>query len=492
MELQFILDSIKDNKAKVLIEKIKAKKTKIDTDAVALYDIANHDVMLDQLGKRPKKSVTRTLRNAEGEALLDDQGNKKTVTERQEVTRIPLPMQKYIVEQRMNMLLANPVELDAATVSVQDENLIDVIQKTWQNNKIDYELKQLFLRQMSETEVAAILYLEDAEEGYWEGTPNKGKKQKIRMNIIESNGGKTLFPIYNLYNDMVAFGYAYKVIDDATDKEIEHFDLYTAEKNYFWKAAAGGWEEDRTPTENIDKKIPVVYFPQSHVEWHDVQPAITRKETLLSNHGDTNNYSGSPIAVFTAESIESLPEKDESGKAIQLTGKDADVKYLEATNSSDSLKMEYEKLDEGIYMFSGTINYNALQGFFGSAPSGYAIKLLFQNAHLKAAQKEADFGKGVQRLINLMKSMLCAINPALNSSKNLNVKPVFTYFLPKNITEDLDILIKAKEAGGLSQETFLEKSPIVEDGGAELERIKQEQENEPVPPAPVPPTPPTA
>ncbi len=110
------------------------------------------------------------------------------------------------------------------------------------------------------------------------------------------------------------------------------------------------------------------------------------------------------------------------------------------------------------------------------AISGIALKLLFLASHLKASQKEAEFAPGVQRLFNLFKSLLCTINESLKPSRNLAIKPKFTYFLPKNEAEELDNLIKGKNAGLLSDETSVIKNPLIEDGQAEFDKIKAEKE----------------
>lgn len=475
MELEYILNSINSENSNIskLIEKIKSKKKDIDTDAVKLYDISNHDVMLET--KRPKREVTKTRLGENGVPMVDANGNNLTYKDYQEINRLPLPIQKFVVKQRMNMLLANPIELDVVPNNDVETNLVELLKFTWEKNKVNNELKPVLTKQMSECEVAVILYKEEAEEGYWEGTANKGKTEKIRMAILESDEGEALYPVYNQFSDMVAFGRAYKLTNDETEKDEDHFDLYTSEKNYKYLKNGDTWELVET-VDNDDKKIPIVYFSQPKPEYSDIQPLANRKEIGMSTHADANDYSGYPTPVYTAEKIESLPQKDDTGKAIQLLGPDADVKYLERSDSTDSIKAEYDNLKENILMHSGTIDFLSLHSFFGSAPSGYAIKLLFTNCHLFASEKEADFGKGVQRLINLYKSLLCAINKALIPTKNLPIKPVFNYFLPKNIQEELNYIVTAKTNGLLSDETAVIKNPIVEDAEAELEKIKKQKE----------------
>ena len=105
--------------------------------------------------------------------------------------------------------------------------------------------------------------------------------------------------------------------------------------------------------------------------------------------------------------------------------------------------------------------------------SGFAIKMLFTAAHLKAANKETIFGEGVQRRMNFLKAAMVKINPSLAKS-SLAIKPRFTYFLPVNDQETIDNLVAAIQGGIISKETAVSKNPLVDDPAEELKRIDSE------------------
>lgn len=455
-----------------LISAIKLSRPEINTASVNQYDIATHDVMIDASDKRPKKKILKTLLDSTGQPVLDEAGNPVIITTYKDVTRIPLAIQRYIVAMRKNFLLGNPVERDASPESDAEKGMMETMAKVWEDNKLDYKLRDVLTYMMSETEVAVICYTEAADKDHWAGTFNEGKTSRIRLQILRSNGGESLYPSYDQYGDMIAFSRAY-TLPDEEGKEVEHFDVYTAETNYFFQKVGGSYVQ-QTTTNNLDKKIPVVYFSQPDVEWADVQRLIDRLETSSSNHGDTNDYFGSPMAVFKGK-VSGLPGKDETGKAIELEGDGAMAEYLTWDQSPESVKLEQELLKENIELFTGTpfitMDRMSSLGTF----SGVALKMLFALAHMKASEKEAEFGPGVQRLINLFKSMLCQINNALKPAANMSIKPKFTYFLPKNDGEELDNLGKAIDKGIISIETATVKNPLVEDGQAEFEKVKEEK-----------------
>lgn len=117
----------------------------------------------------------------------------------------------------------------------------------------------------------------------------------------------------------------------------------------------------------------------------------------------------------------------------------------------------------------------------GSALSGFAIKLMFTDAHLKAENKIEVFGEMFTRRLNLLKHILgTVINVKLSSEvDNLFIEPVFTPYLPKNTKEEIEILSLARMGKPLiSNETAIENNPLVSEVSEELERMKSDTEAE--------------
>lgn len=455
---------------------VQAEKPSIDLTQVKNFEVKNHSVMSDALDKRPNKKVTRQAIGENGQPLYDPQTDKPImVTEYKPITRIPLSLQKYIVSMRKNFLLGNPVEREANSESDAEKNLVEILTKTWDDNKLDYGLRDALTYMMSETEVAIICYTEDTDKFYWQGTPNEGKTRRMRTQILRSCGGDHLFPSFDQYGDMIAFTRLFAMKNNE-GTEVENMHVYTSELNYFFEKAGNEWEQKATST-NPGNKIPVVYLSQNDVEWIDVQNVVDELESMQSNHGETNKYFSGPIAVFKGV-VKGLPDRDDQGKAIELEGDDADARFMTWDHSTDSVKLEKDNLTEAIELFTGTpfITMERMAGL--GTFSGIALKMLFALAHMKAAEKEAQFAPGVQRLINIFKAVLCEINTSLKPALNLPIKPKFTYFLPKNDTETLDNIIKAKNGGILSTETAAIQNPLVEDGQAEFDKLKDEKEVE--------------
>lgn len=442
-----------------LIKKVSDEKVKKTADIqkyIKQYDPKSHDI--HDTAKRPDKQIN------------DEQGNLQMIN----VARLSIPMQKRIVNLAASFLCANPIELKAAPVAEIENKLLALIKKVWIDLKLRYDSQEIARLMMSETEVAELWYVENAEADYWDDTELAGTQFKMRMRILANSKGDTLYPVYNAAGDMIAFGREYKIqITGTTDLE-EHFDLYTDSSIYMNKKVNSVWVTETKP--NVIKKIPIVYYDQKHPEWHDVQEMIDRFEKSISNHADTNDYYGSPMVKVKGD-IKGFAKKGESGKILELDS-NAEAEYMTWDQSPESVKLEQTNLRSLILDFTDTpdISFDNMKGM--GTFSGFALKMLFMAAHLKASQKEETFGKSIQRRINLIKAILITFKEAtLKAAVSLDVYPQFEYFLPKDEQGMIDLLVTATgNKAILSKKTAVSLNPIVTDADVEYRQLQKEEQ----------------
>lgn len=434
-----------------LQKKVREEKPTLDIAAFQKqYDPAAHDVK--DTTKRPDKIVET------------DQGTSTAA-----VARIPVPFQKTIVRRGTAFLVGNPIQLSATPADQTQIDLLFSVQKTWDDAKLDYDNKALVKILKKETEVAELWYTEQVDEMYWANTPMQGSKFRLRMKILANSKGDSLFPIFNAAGDMIAFGRGYTI--KAGDKNEEHFDTYTDTQIISGVKTDAGWQT--TPAANIVGKISIIYYSQDSPDWQDVQDAIDRYEKSISNHGDTNDYSGSPIVVCDGE-VEGFAKKGEQGKVL-ITKNGATVKYLSYDQAPESVKLEQTNLKSLIYEQTDTpdISFEQMKGI--GPLSGAALKMLFMAAHMKAADGEEIFGKGVQRRINYLKAALAKLNVKLEKALPLSIKPKFEYFLPKDDQGTVDTLVAATgNKPIISRKTAVALNPLVQDPETEIKNLEEE------------------
>lgn len=393
------------------------------------------------------------------------------------VARIPVPFQKTIVSKAVSFLFGNPVSVTAQVVSEQEQSAMNAIVKILEDNKVDSRNREIARELLRSTEVAEIWYPvpKDRHEEY--GFPTN---MRMRLAVFSPWDGSSLYPCFDEFGDMIAFSREY-IVKDIEGKDITHFDIYTSEEVSKWVKQSGSarsdWQlQDLKP--NVIGKIPVVYASQEQAEWEDVQRAIERLETLLSNHADTNDYNGSPT-VIAEGGIISMGRKGEQGKLLEIE-KGGKVEYLSWDHAPESVKMEIENLLNFIRSFTQTpdISFESVKGL--SSISGIALKLLFMDAHLKVMDKRKIFDSFLDRRINIIKAFLAKMDTRrAELFHSLNVYSEIKPYLISDDKERIDMLTSA--SGGkpaISQKTLIQEVGIASDPDKEYKQIQAEQERE--------------
>lgn len=434
-------------------------------DSLKEYEPKLHNVMKKE--HRPDKFIK------------DDKGN---ITKTIAVARIPLALQKKIV-MIAAAFLGTPC-VDSTPEGAAEENMAEMIEEIWSANKLDYKFKTIAKLTMSERHCAELWYTQDVDESYWDGFP-LDSKFRLSMKLMANSLGDKLYPVFDEFNNMIAFGRSYEtreIVNERVEMVI-HFDLYTADKLYFSKKQNNVWLFSADGSNfaageikfiaNPIGKIPVIYYSQSATEWHDVQDLIERLEKKIDNHADTNDYFDSPI-VFAEGDVEGFAEKGEEGKVIM--GKNgAKLSYLTWDNAPESTKMEITNLLYFIHTLTHTpdISFENMKGL--GHFSGVALKMLFIDAHMKAADKEEIFGEGLQRRINYMKKAISVLDPSFKAALPMKVSPKFKYFMPEDVTDTITTLNNAVAGGIMSTDTAIRQNPMVDDADAEIAAIAQEK-----------------
>lgn len=456
---------------------VKATPTVSNEDITKQLDPNQHAVF--DTAKRQKKNVKKP------NGRVDEKNQPLYDLSQEEVNRSGVGFQQIIVNRAVGFLLGIPVKLRSYAADDPQKKLAAMVQKTWDDNKLDFFNRKLARKVLAECEAAELWYLVNDDGSFWASLWAKvkaavglsGGKFKLRVRLLSSSLGDNLFPHYDEYGDMDAMSREY-ITDDGT-KKTTHFDIYTAEQVVSLIKGDNGWVEV-SRIANSFKKIPIVYYQQDYPEWYLVQGLIERYETLLSNFADTNDYFGSPMIKVTGN-VMGFANKGEQGKVLQLE-KGADADYLAWQNAPEAIKLELETLEKHIYGLTQTPNISFENMKDMGDVSGVALKLKFLDAHLKTENKIELFGEMFLRRINLLKSVLGTVVDASLAPQVplLEMEPIFTPYLPKNQKEETEILTTATGKPIMSIKTALEHNSLVGDVDEELRRMDEEAKAEAV------------
>lgn len=426
------------------------------------------DTLLDEWNPYKHKVFDTNVRKKKKTKVADGydaNGQPKYKTKYTDVCRVAIPIQKVLVERSVGFLLSTPVMYSyKGKVSDKATELHEKVLRCFDDSKIDFFDKKLARSIFRGREAAEL----------WYHVPNdKGKPSgDIRVTLLSAVNGDDLFPLFDSYGKMTAFMRVYTTIGWDSLK-VTHIDVYTSTLLYNYTLTNGKATLEKVGPHGFDR-IPIVYYRQEQSEWADVQPAIDRMETLVSNWGDTDDYFGSP-SYFVKGALLGYAEKGEQGKIYQAQG-ESDMRVLSWDNSPESIRGELSTLRDIIFSFTQTpdVSFEAMKTL-GNNTSGASIRLMFTDPHMKAQVKMEMFGEAFTRRYNIVKSVISTLNNiSENVSDELYVRPQFTPYLPKNDAEILQMLTQCTTDSIISQETAVSKNPLVDNPQDELERLQSE------------------
>lgn len=481
MELTTIL-GINNTNVADFVSKVKKRERKIKygkdktltiSDCLKMYDPNQHDVFDPTLRK------DKIIYVPDPAAMADaGEGAKELPLQPQTayVVRSSNPMQRLIVSRANAFLTGNPIDFISNPNTDKEKDLIAVLKRFWDNNKLDYKNNKIGKTMMSETHVAEIWYVSEVDKtnNDYTGLNFNNNGLTARVKIVAKSLGHDLYPIYDRLGDLIAFVVGYVEIDE-DDKKTQVYEVYTATMNFIIRETEGAYTVE--PKANLIGKIPVIYYPQDAPEWLDVQKNIERSEDLVSNFGDTNDYYSSPTTVVKGE-VAGFSKKGERGKILELE-ENAEVDLLEWSNSAEAVKLERDILKEIILQGTQTpdISFESMKGLGNF--SGVALKMLFFDASLKVKDKAETYGEGLQRRINLLKTIIAKFDNSFEAVVSLQIKPKIEPYMPENLEERINLLTTATEGKPiLSQKTAVNLNPLVDDKESELKALEEQAKSE--------------
>jgi SPP1 family phage portal protein len=468
------LEVIKSQNYKEIVKLFKRQvDIGVQEKALKQYDVSQHDVFDKAI--RPLRKVSRatTAKDANGDFIREDVWI--------DVVRVGLAWQNDITEKRVAFTLSSPVTTNVIFDQETDKEkeLVAIVERIQNDNKMDYKNKEILRRKLSELEVAVIWYYVETGE--------TKPKYTLKSKIVSPNLGDTLYPLFDKNGHMIAFRRDYQLLDG--DKKIEHSDIYTAEFEYKYICKDSVWILDpdvvakakdseefipTNPVPNVAKKILIEYYYQQQPVWHNVQSLIDRHETITSNHGGMNDKFGAPVLVISGE-IQGEIIDNQTGSMLQMEN-DATANYAQLSSEPESISLEQTNLEKFICKMSQTPNITFDQMIKIGQMSGFAAEMLFTDPHMAVRAEEESFGIGLQRRLNIIKAAIGALidTSLAKEAKTVQLKPIITPYLPKNVTEIIENLGVSVSQGIMSKETAVEQNPLIEDAETEIERLKND------------------
>lgn len=449
--------------------------------AIAQIKLKSKDAAKIAEFRKEYKDFERTLRETQVGKIQKDKtigsGEKSTNVK---AVRIPINFAKKIVTTATAFEVGKPVTL----LPSSETELSKLISLIWKTNRIDSAILQLISLKKRETQGALNFYISEIKQ---DGLFNKilvalnlKANKEIKSKILDNTAG-TMTPYFDGNGNMILFMWEYSTTS-SENKTIKNVQIWDDKSSYLLSDIKGSMLLESTLLHGFDR-IPIVYTSQDEPEWFDVKDLIDRFEVAISKGGGANDRTAHPI-LLTIGKIQSLPDKDDDGKVINLPmekddeGKyvNGDARFLESSGGNESHKNELELVWKLIFSISQTpdLSFDNLKGLGNT--SGVALKLMFLDAIIKALMNEGENRTMIERILNIIMS-------GVSNTTNTNLSKLaaelyyeikFNSILPDDLQTASDIIIKLKDSGLLSKQTSLRLLDIIENPDAELELIKTE------------------
>lgn len=408
------------------------------SDAIKEYNPNTHDVM-----KRPDKPR---------------KGKELYKTE-----KLPRCRQRYINEVELFFLLGNPIKWKPSSDSEEKDEAFEAYTQFLKDTRFNTTMRQAKRLAGAETESAKIYHIY-----------NDFGKPSVKVLVISKSKGYTLRPLFDQYENMIAFGYGYFIKEG--DKTIEHFDIQTPEFIFRCKRANIGW--DVTPMVNPSGKINVIYYRQDKA-WYGTDNRCNREEMIDSKAADTNNYFADPKVKATADVIKSLSDPDTVGEVIQLTNKDLSaIDYMAPPEYSSMKESEKKDLNSSILFdsFTPDFSFENMKGL--GTLSGEALKRAMVLGFIKRDNLKETYDILVDREKNLILAIMINVTHIhlRNKLSNLSIEHEFSEPFNEDVQEKWASIGKAYSDGIISLEQAVNMLAISENPQEEIKRIKNKEQ----------------
>lgn len=402
--------------------------------------------------------------NPETHAVMNRPDKPRKGKEPYKVEKLPRCRQRYINEVELFFLLGNPIKWKPSSDVEGKDEAFEAYTQFLKDTRFNTTMRQAKRLAGAETESAKVYHIY-----------NDAGKSSVKVLVISKSKGYTLRPLFDQYENMIAFGYGYFIKEG--DKTVEHFDLQTPTFIFRCKKANIGW--DVVPIPNPTGKINVIYYRQEKA-WYGTENRCNREEMIDSKAADTNNYFADPKVKATADVIKSLADPDTVGEVIQLTNKDMSaIDYMAPPEYSSMKESEKKDLNSSILFdsFTPDFSFENMKGL--GTLSGEALKRAMVLGFIKRDNLKEVYDILVDREKNLVLAIMANVTHIQLREKllNLNIEHEFSEPFNEDIQEKWSAIGKAYYDGIISLEQSVNMLALADNPSEEIERIRSEKRN---------------
>lgn len=377
--------------------------------------------------------------------------------------KLPRGRQKYINEVELFFLLGQPIIWKATSEGT--DNAFQAFSQFLKDTRFNSTIREAKRLAGAETECAKVYHIY-----------REGNDPRVKAKVIARSNGYTLRPLFDQWDNLVAFGYGYYLNENGTS--VEHFDIETPGIIYRCRLGRTGWEV--VPIPNPTGKINVIYYRQEKA-WAGIQRRIDREEFVDSKAADTNNYFADPKLKATADVIGSMTGggTEMVGEVLTMTDKErSSVEYLAPPEYSSMKDSEKKDLAQSILFdtFTPDFSYENMKGM--GTLSGEAMRRAMALGYMKRDNLKETYDELVDREKNLILAIMRNVTHIELSGElsRLELSHEFAEPFSEDNGTRINNIVKMYNAGLMSLETAIEMLAFTDKTDEEIQRILKEKE----------------
>lgn len=390
-------------------------------------------------------------------------------------TRITIAAQRLAVKRMTELLFGIEVQRICNPQDESQEFVANVLKGIFTRNRIASVDIERGRNLYAACETVTIWYAQEQTVKYGDYE----SPLKLRCRNYSPKDGHSLYPLFDEYDDLVAFSVKYS--RDENGKKIEYFETYTAEQHIRWRIENGVYTEELREDIARVGKIPAIYIHRDEPIWEDQSENISEAEYTLSRNGNYIRRNARPTFVIKSDSkVKKGQEKDTDsiGRNVLRIGASDSAEYATWNSATDSIKYHVEEILRLFFLQLQLPDFS-MDNMKQSPLSGESRKMLFIDGQMKAQDESGVWLEAFDREINVLRAFLHIILPD-TYSEAIDTLPVEVVITPYQIQDEAEKIANLTRATGnkaiMSTKTAIRYLDYADDVDEELKLIQDEEE----------------
>ncbi len=398
------------------------------------------------------------------------------------VSRITSGLPKLAVRRLSQMCFGIPAKRIYKPKDDNEKKAASILESIFDHNRIDSVNLDRAKRLYAACEFVTIWYTQMSNTMY----AGEESKYKLRCRTYSPMDGAKLYPLFDDYDDMIAMSVEYtRMVNNVSTT---YFETFTADTHKRWINRGNIWVDDLGESEqDIEDgigKIAAVYGYRTESIYDGGENNIFELEWALSRNGNYIRRNSTPIWCEFLDPEDALkltnkPSDDKAARDFRRYPANAKAGYVTWEQAIDSLKFYTGSIRKDFFERI-QIPDNSFDEMKTTPMSGEARKMLYVDAQMKVMEESGTWIDIFTREIHVVEAFAKKMFPDLASafdSLEFEVKIV-----PFTITDDKDNIDNGINASGgraiMSRRSAIAKYTDTDDPDAELEQIRQDEQED--------------